>query len=406
MSDELRQSGIRFLKRLGRHAETIMDAYLQGSVPEHLLDASVRERLLKDRVLYRPEPGADLHLRRAVRALLEEALRDTRNRQVDANTASALATFRMLAEHVKEARHQGRHADADVYLADLRDHLYAFGETLQHAIRVLWGRINNEFGYVGTLNAKIRENELAQSQVSALLDGLELVRFEELAELAGESRELRQLLVTNLQRTLSDCTQELSIAQARLLELLGRFREIRGRTRLLKGWLLHMEQYPDYRAEPQTRASELPRLFNHADPLLAPAALNVHDATQEPELLEILARVRTAQPSERPTQTLADAEALTLSTPEAIEIRPSPIREAVTSYLCAIIDSGQPVSALEYHQRESLPWDTESWLYQVIGDYEGLPQSHKDRLRLDLIGEPHPHYSGNFIIRDLNLWLT
>ncbi len=87
--------------------------------------------------------------------------------------------------------------------------------------------IDNEFGYVGTLNAKIRENELAQAQVSERLNGLELISFEELAEAAGERRELRRLLVANLQRTVSACTQELSIVQGRLLELLGRFRQIR-----------------------------------------------------------------------------------------------------------------------------------------------------------------------------------
>ena len=406
MSDDLRQGGIRFLNRLARHAEPIMDAYLSGSVPDHVLEPGVRERLLKDGVLYRPEPGADLHLRRAVRALLEEALRDERNRQIDANTASALASFRMLAEHFKEARHQGRHADADVYLADLREHLYAFGETLRHAVRVLWGRINNEFGYVSTLNAKIRENELAQSQVSSLLGGLEMIRFEELAELAGEYRELRHLLVTNLQRTLSDCISELSIVQAQLLELLGRFREIRGRTRLLKGWRLHVEHHPDYRPALHTQGSDLPGLLDRAAPLLTPAFADIHNAVHEPDLLEILARIRVIDAAERPSQPREEAGVLVLTTPETIEIHPSPIREAVTAYFCEVIDSGREVSALDYHQREALPWDGESWLYQVIGGYEGLAEVDKRHFALDLKGEPHPRFSGNFIIRDLSLWLT
>jgi hypothetical protein len=405
VSDDLRQGGIRFLKRLARYAEPIMDAYLGGSVPDDLLEPGVRERLLKDGVLYRPEPGADLHLRRAVRALLEESLRDDRNRQIDANTASALASFRMLAEHFKEARYQGRHADADVYLADLREHLYAFGETLRHVTRVLWGRINNEFGYVSTLNAKIRENELAQSQVSSLLEGLELVRFEEQAELAGEYRELRHLLVTNLQLTLSDCTSELSIVQARLLELLGRFREIRGRSRLLKGWRLHMEHHPDYRPARHTRGSDLPGLLNRADPVLAPASADIYNANHEPELLEILSRVRTAHAVERPSQPLAEAEVCVLTPPDVIEIRPSPIREAVAAYFCEVIDSGQAVSALAYHDREARPWDAESWVYQVIGGYEELSEENKCSFVLELVGEPHPSYSGNFIVRDLSLWL-
>ncbi|EIC23607.1 RNA-binding protein [Thiorhodovibrio frisius] len=406
MSSTLRQSGVRFLRQLGRQAEPIMDAYLAGSLADDALEPGVQERLVKHGILYRPEPGADLHLRRVVRALLEEALRDERNRQIDANTGSALASFKTLADHYKEAHHQGDYAAAEVYLADLREHVYAFGETLQHSIRVLWSRINNEFGYVGTLNAKIRENELAQTQVSELLSGLELVSFQALAESAGDLRELRHLLVTNLQRTLSACTQELSIVQGRLLEQLGRFREIRGRTRLLKGWLLHMEQHPDYEVGPHAAARLVPQLFNQAAPVLDPASLDIHDSTLESELLALLAPIRAKQTQDRPVQSLGDAPDLTLHTPDAFEVTSSPIRAAVDAYFCQVIDSGQAISALDYHCQETLPWDAESWLYQVIGGYDGLPEEQKHHFELDMLGEPHPLYSGNFIIRDLRLWLA
>jgi len=406
MSGNLHQAGVRFLRQLGRHAEPIMDAYLAGSLPDQALEPAVQERLVKDGILYRPEPGADLHLRRVVRALLEEALRDDRNRQIDANTGSALATFKTLAAHYREARHQGDYAATDAYLADLKEHVYAFGETLSHGIRVLWSRINNEFGYVGTLNAKIRENELAQAQVSELLAGLEMISFEELADTAGDLRELRRLLVTSLQRTVSACTQELSIVQGRLLELLGRFRQIRGRTRLLKGWLLHLEQQPDYQVGNHAAHQTVPQLFNLAPAILAPAAVDIHNPLHEGELLTLVAQIRALQPQDRFAAAPAEAGEFLLGAVEAFEIEHNPIREAVSAYFCQVIDSGQPVSALEWRARQELPWDAESWLYQVIGGYEGLPEEQKRHFELDPIGEPHPIYSGNFIVRDVRLWLA
>jgi hypothetical protein len=406
MSGNLHQAGARFLRQLGRHAEPIMDAYLSGSVADQALEPAVQERLVKDGILYRPEPGADLHLRRVVRALLEEALRDDRNRQIDANTGSALATFKTLAAHYKEARHQGDYAAADAYLADLKEHVYAFGETLSHGIRLLWGRINNEFGYVGTLNAKIRENELAQSQVSELLAGLELISFEELAQTAGDLRELRRLLVSSLQRTISACSQELSIVQGRLLELLGRFRQIRGRTRLLKGWLLHLEQQPDFQVGNHAAHANVPQLFNQAAPVLAPAAVDIHNPQHETDLLSLVAQIRALQPQERLSLTPNEATEFVLGEAEDYEISHNPIREAVSQYFCQVIDSGQPLSALTWRQQQELPWDAENWLYQVIGGYEGLPDEQKRHFELDAIGEPDPVYSGNFIVRDVALWLA
>ena len=42
----------------------------------------------------------------------------------------------------------------------------------------------------------------------------------------------------------------------------------------------------------------------------------------------------------------------------------------------------------------------------MIGGYEGLPEEHKQHFELDALGEPDPVYSGNFIVRDVRLWLA
>ncbi|MBD7977475.1 phosphoenolpyruvate carboxylase [Serpens gallinarum] len=405
MSGNLHQAGVRFLRQLGRHAEPIMDAYLAGSVSDEALEPGVQERLVKDGVLYRPEPGADLHLRRSVRALLEEALKDDRNRQIDANTGATLATFKTLAAHYTEARHQGDFAAADAYLADLREHVYSFCEGLTHSIRMLWSRINNEFGYVGSLNAKIRENELAQAQVSELLVGLELIDFQNLADTAGDLRELRRLLVSSLQRNVSDSYLELGVVQGRLLDLLGRFRKIRGRTRLLRGWSLHVEQQPDYQPGQHTALPQMPQLLNLAESLLAPAAVDIHDSVLEADLLALAAQVR-AQREERPLVALPEAGELTLNALESFEVETSPIQDAVQDYFCQVIETGQPISALSWRAEQRLSWDEETWLYQVIGGYEALPDEQKDYFELLAEGDDHPVFSGNYIVRDLSLCLS
>ncbi|WP_417354488.1 hypothetical protein [Gallaecimonas pentaromativorans] len=406
MNPQLQQAGVRFLKLLGRHSDVIMDAYLGGEVADGQLEEGVEERLKKEGILYRPEQGANLRLRKSVRTLLEEALKDERNRQIDTNLGSALAAIKTLAAHYKEARHSGDYGGAEAYLSDLAEAVYSFAETLRHDIRALWGRINNAFGYVGTINAKIRENELAQSQVSDLLAGLEMVNFQELADIAGDIRELRRLMVTSLQSTLSECTQELGMVQARLLELLGRFREIRGRTRLLKGWLLHQDQHPDYQVGNHAGHQALPQLFNQAEAILAPAWATVHNSQHEQMLIELVDQIKAQGLLERTTSQPQEALPLVMEEVDDFEVAPSPIKQAVDDYFIAVIDSGEEESALGYLARHQLPWDAESWLYQIINGYEGLAEEQRRHFELDPIGEPHPVYSGNFIIRDLSLWLA
>ncbi|QFU21388.1 phosphoenolpyruvate carboxylase [Shewanella eurypsychrophilus] len=406
MSSNLHQAGVKLLKQLGRHAELVMDVYLSGSVSEDETNAAAIDKLRKSDILWRPEAEQELRLKRSVRALLEEALSDERNRQIDSNVGSSLASIKTLAAHYKEARHNIDYAASEAYLADLNEHVYSFADGLRYSIRVLWSRINNEFGYVGTINAKIRENELAQQQVTELLNGLEMFQFSELGEIAGDIRELRKLLVTTLQETLSDCTQELSVVQGRLLELLGRFRQIRGRTRLLKGWLLYTDLHPDYRPADHVSHKQLPRLFNCAEALLAPASVDIHSTLYEPELFEIVSNIKRIDRLNA-GQTIAEQDtSLLLSQSEDFAIPDNPLKLAVDEYFCAVIDSGKSQSALEYLDEQALDWDRESWLYQVICGYEGLPEEHRQYFELESIGEPDPVYTGNFVIRDVELWLA
>lgn len=406
MSANLHQAGVKLLKQLGRHANIIMDVYLAGELIETEQESGVIDKLLRAGIIWRPEPEQPLRLKRNIRAFLEESLSDERNRQIDANVGSALATIKTLAEHYKEARHKVDFGAAEAYLADLNEHVYSFTEALRYAIRVLWGRINNEFGYVGTITAKIRENELAQSQVSELLNGLEMIHFSELTEIAGDTRELRRLLVTSLQDTLSNCAQELSVVQARLLELIGRFRQIRGRTRLLKGWLLHTDLHPDYRPQNHVAHKQVHNLFNRAEGILAPASIDVHNVAYEQELLEIVSRIRAISRLPDTVRQPAEEVPVSLSQTEDFDIPDNPLKLAVDAYFCEVIDSGMRQSALEYLQKQAFPWDAETWLYQVICGYDGLTQEYRQFFELEPLGKPHPVFTGNYIIEDVYLWLS
>ncbi|WP_417760766.1 phosphoenolpyruvate carboxylase [Shewanella sp.] len=404
MSNNLHQSGVKLLRLLGRNAELVMDAYLNGSVDEQTLEPATVNKLTENGILWRPEPNEPLRLSRNVRALLEDGLKDERNRQINANVGSALATIKTLAGHYREARGSVDYSAAEAYLADLSEQVFSFTESLRYSVRVLWGRINNEFGYVGSLSAKIRENELAQSQVTELLNGLEMFEFAELSELAGDIRELRRLLVTSLQETLTNCAQELSVVQSRLLELLGRFRQIQGRTRLLKGWLLFTDLHPEYEVADHVAHKQIPTLFNQAEALLAPAAADVHNIHHEADLMQVVASIRTIS-REQTTTVVAEPTTVELVENEEFDIPDNPLKQAVEQYFCAVIESGQNQSALDYLSAQALPWDRESWLFQVIGGFEGLSDEHKQFFALEPLGISHDVYTGNFIIQDVEIGL-
>ncbi|WP_143871050.1 phosphoenolpyruvate carboxylase [Catenovulum sediminis] len=403
MKQNITQSGQKILRALGRHSELIMQAYIEGTVDESQHSPQVLENLQQLGLLWRPDAESDLRLRRVVRAILEAGLSDERNRQVDANIASALSKLYTLVAHYKEACDKHKFIEAEAHLADLTELTYAMIDTLKQGVRGLWSRIHKEFGYVASIDAKIRENQLAQQQVTDLLTQLEMFEFDKLAQEAGSNRDLRRLLVVTLQSNFSLVAQELSLVQARLIELLGRFREFQGKTRLLKGFILHLEQKPNYQPAQYTRHRQVPNLFNLASDLLKPAAINVNQTEHEAELSEIVARIKAIQHLHKP-KPIMPAQVVVVEDNETLELTDNKIKKAVEAYFCHIIDTGERISALDYHLQHNLEFDTEAWLYQVIGGFEALSASDKAYFSVEKSLRDHPLYSGNKIIEDVQLW--
>ncbi|UPW19281.1 phosphoenolpyruvate carboxylase [Agarivorans sp. TSD2052] len=403
MNQHLQQAGLKVFKLLARHGESLMHAYVNGKLDEAKLDPKQIDALLKAGVIWRPSADEGLHLSSNLRSLLEEALSDTRNRQIDANVGSRLEAIKTLAAHYKEALHIGDLAAADVYLSDLSEHSYSLTESLRHSSRVLWSRINNEFGYVPHLSAKIRENELAQQQVSELLDSLSLLNFDTLSQIAGDIRELRRILVLNLSQAVYDCTQELAVVQTRLLTLLGRFRELRGKSRLLKGLQLFHAQHPDFRPQDPTQQLEVASLFNQAPTVLNTASLDIHNPEHEQDLLAAVSQIRLQrQPSRHGVES---EHGVSLESVDEFALQEQRIKQDVEHYLLGVIENAQGQTALEYYQQHQLDWNAEAWLYQVWGSYHALPEEQRDYFALDPIEDPHPIFSGNRIVRDLQVWL-
>ena len=405
MSQPLIEAGARLLNAMGRHSELIMQAYIAGSVKESEYSRKVLDQLVQLGVLWRPDPQSPLRLKNAVRTLLEGSLQDDRNRTITTNITASLASLRTLAEHYKEALHYNRFNEAHAHMSDLTEHVYQLTESLTNSVRILFSRINNEFGYVSSVEAKIRENELAQGQVSDLLQQLESFHFDQLSELAGSNRELRHLLVVALQQSFAKAAQELSVVQARLLDLLGRFREFQGRTRILKGFLLHMEQQPDFAPSNYTALSQVPVLFNQSNSLLDAAGPDVNRVEHEADYQSIVSSLTDIHRATKGEQGVQASQEIDVSEQTSISLEKDPIHIAVDDYFCNVIDSGQPKSALTYFAERELQFDPEVWIYQVIGGYQALDDNDKSFFALDASGEAHRVFSGNFYINDVTLGL-
>ncbi len=272
------------------------------------------------------------------------------------------------------------------------------------AIDSLWRRLNSDFGFVSRLGDKIRENERAQRQIARLLDGLELIDFNELIELVGSDGALRKLLVSGLQQQLTRLYTSLREVQRRLNELLARFRQQQSRSRLVAGMVGFLREHPNFVPANYSMRSEVPELINRAAPIMPAGAVALDhdaDASLVAELLHRLPR-----PASRPEPVTA-AGAAEVPEDTLVAARQQALKEDVEGFYLAVVDHDvEGLSALEYLQKSDLEWDQEIWLFQVIAEYQGLPRSEQGAFRLRQVESQASPFNHLYLIHDVQLRLA
>jgi len=382
-TSRLHALGVARLNLIGKHSEQLMDAYINGHFDETSVNDSALDKLVKARLLHRPDENQPLSLRPDVNSLIASLTEDERKRQINADVAGQLEQIRTRVKHFSDAQYRGDYAASEHHFQLLTEKVHDMTGQFSDAIASLWNRLNSDFGFVSNLGEKIRENELAQKQLRRLLDGFELIDFNELIELAQSNGPLRKLLVSQLQVTISDSSSSLLEVQKRLVELMARFRQQQERAQLITNMAAFLKQHPNFEVGDYPNRSNVPQLVNQAAPIIANASVALDKVGDQQVLGDIVRSLDIV--SSTYVEPLVSGGEFDLEQLLAIEAKHQQLKEDVGSFFINAFDQGDAVSALEYLAAKELEWDGEMWLFQVIAEHEGL--AYQLRQRFDLVKE-------------------
>jgi len=373
--------GVARLGLIGKHSEQLMHAYISGNFDESSVSESALDKLVKARLLHRPDENQPLALRPDVNSLIASLTEDERKRQINADVAGQLEQIRTRVKHFSDAQFRGDYAASEHHFQLLTEKVHDMTGQFSDAIASLWNRLNSDFGFVSNLGDKIRENELAQKQLRRLLDGFELIDFNELIELAQSSGPLRKLLVSQLQVTISDHASSLLEVQKRLVELMARFRQQQERAQLISNMAAFLKQHPNFVVGDYPNRSNVPVHFNHAAPIIASASVALDKVGDQQVLGDVVRALDISTISYVPP--LESGGEFDLEQELAIEARHQQLKQDVESFFIATFEHREPVSAIDYLQTQGLDWDGEMWLFQVIAEHEGLAYQLRQRFDMD-----------------------
>ncbi|NRQ41679.1 hypothetical protein HRH59_03725 [Rheinheimera sp. YQF-2] len=395
--------GAERLALLGKHHKALMQGYLDGFVDETVFSEAALKKLIAARILWRPDEQQPLALRPLVSELIASMVADENRRQINADVAEKLEQIRNRVQAYRDAQFKGDYSVAELQLQRLTEHVHDLSGQFEEAIDSLWHRLNSDFGFVASLDDKIRENERAQKQLRRLLDGLALLDFNELIELAEGNNHLRKLLVSQLQSQLSSHHSSLLEVQKRLVELLAKFRQQQARSLLIANMAAFLRQHPKYQPADYANRSELPALFNQAAAIVPKAAIALDNASER----QVLAGLVRALPRQQ-SLTLPDTPGASFAVQwqdETIAARQQALKTDVENFYLRVIDHGGKLSALEYLAQQQLQWDSEIWLYQIIAEYQALPVDEKRMFAIVRDEAPASSMNQLLLIRDISLQL-
>ncbi|MCB5226341.1 hypothetical protein JAO78_005895 [Alishewanella sp. 16-MA] len=395
--------GAERLALLGKHHKALMQGYVDGFIDESAFSEGALKKLIAARILWRPDEQQPLALRPLVSELIASMVADENRRQINADVAEKLEQIRNRVQAYRDAQFKGDYSVAELQLQRLTEHVHDLSGQFEEAIDSLWHRLNSDFGFVSSLDDKIRENERAQKQLRRLLDGLDLLDFHELIELSEGNNHLRKLLVSQLQNQLSSHHSSLLEVQKRLVELLAKFRQQQARSLLIANMAAFLRQHPKYQPADYPHRSDVPSLFNQAASIKPQAAIALDKATERQVLAELV-RALPRPSSVIITDTQSASFSLLLQD-EEIAARQQALKTDVENFYLRVIDQGGKISALDYLSTQQLSWDSEIWLYQIIAEYQALPLDEKQMFSITREEAPASAFNGLLLIRDINIGL-
>ena len=396
--------GKQRLELIGKHADGLINGYLNGHIDESAFSVQALEKLISARILWRPEEQEALCLRPAVNELIASLTQDERKRQINADVQDHIDHIRTRVESIRAARRKGDYPTAEYHMQLLTERVHDMTGQFGEAIESLWYRLNTEFGFVSSLDDKIREIELAQKQLRRLLDGFKIIDFDEFIDLAASDSVLRRLLVSQLQATISDLSGSLLEVQKRLVHLMARFRQQAERALLVTRMGAFLRQHPKFQVGDYANRSHVPAVINLASAIKAHASAAL-DRSQD---LQILAGIANA--IERPTSALSDADTqqdhFSIADMQLTEAKQKQLASDVENFFIQAIEHQSSISAVDYLAESSLEWDPEAWLFQVIAEYEGMPMADKQSFKVEKDRAPTSVFNHLHVVQDVKVGIA
>ncbi|MBV1878959.1 MAG: hypothetical protein KUG79_15070 [Pseudomonadales bacterium] len=394
-------AGKKVLKALARHADIIMAAYESAGyvLQETAGNETAIADLVRLKIAVREEQPGIVRLNSSTRVLLDQSLKTSRLKMVNADVGMAIDDIFWLAGEYRRVKQVGHERDRLRYLSELQANVSELCDSLTTQGREIWRQIDSDFGAISLLQGKMALNKNALLQVERILKSLNLIDQDELYRLASIDRELRQLLHIQLPRAIARCREDLSDAIYRLNKMMFKLNQLAARARLVNQFRDHWNQQPGYMPEDYTDHIDIPQVFNLHTPMQLSASADIHQSASELDFTALLKGLRRAPVTQ---ENLCDVRISTeLVTLPAEQVHISAFKTAIRSVFFDCLDQNQTISGLDSFSRAPAGINAEIWLFALMAEFNAMDASSRRNFSLSFSGQYDAVFTANFAAEDV-----
>ena len=391
------------LRLLVKHRELFLKAHLEntGLIDDTAIDVNTVKALLDARLIWQPGADETLRMSRELTGLFDRILRDPRRLTLDADIGGVVNNIEDSVNGYKQASRSGLRDDAAHYLGQVERLVHELRSSLLDSSGQLWRKIDTDFGYVSSLDMKIKENETVLNQAQRLNDSLEAIKVNEMNEFSGNDRQLRRYLNRYLLDAVELCRKETVDAIHKLNELLFEYRKQQRLSRLIDAFYRRFQSQPDYRPLDYTDMGDIPDVFNQSVPAIQTGQADFEDPSQEIELNSMISGLRKESLDIEEVE--ADTLVHVLPDEPPIRMPLSPLTQAVEDFYIQVIESNEKRSVVEWGHGADLEPDLELeiWLYAVISRFNDMDEKERGLFSIEYDQSTDPVFNGKYLVHDV-----
>lgn len=394
------------IRKLAGADQLLAQTYINGTVFADDDNRNAIDGLKKSGILRSADASDEYRLTGDLKRLIDRMLlRNQRYRQ-NINMAKMIVSVEQEIEDYRRALEQNSQDEAHHHLEQIDDTLYEAIEALENSLSVMFAAITSQFGFVSSLNSKIRQNQRALAYAQQLVQELNQVRITDCYDWLSWSD-----VPPELSRKIIRFIDQYKSIVERLTGIVGRMKELLFKLRLqeqtanrCRAMAQFLRQHPEWEPLDWSAEAGVPDLLRRGPGLKLQPGIDTGNVVLQADLAAIVQELRRQSKPVAPLARDSAAEPLDTEVPGQLEYDQDLYDGHIENLFARALEQhGRKVSALCYWGEQSLAIKAELWLDMVFAQYCCLPQRMRRTIALDMQGENLEGFDGNQIIEEILL---